>query len=120
VPSPSPHAATRAAAQQRRRVRAIRLGCFPNVTHAPAIVGVEKGIFERALGQDTLESTTLNAGPAAVEALPAGAVDEKTLWPDGAFVTTFLIVRAAFEGVRSRRRRPARPRRRRRATRRPS
>ena len=26
----------------------LRLGYFPNVTHAPAIVGVESGIFKKA------------------------------------------------------------------------
>ena len=30
----------------------LRLGYFPNVTHAPAIVGVEGGIFQKSLGSD--------------------------------------------------------------------
>ena len=30
----------------------LRLGYFPNVTHAPAIIGVETGLFEEALGDD--------------------------------------------------------------------
>ncbi len=30
----------------------LRLGYFPNVTHATAIVGVESGIFADALGDD--------------------------------------------------------------------
>ena len=30
----------------------LRLGYFPNVTHAPAIVGVEEGLFADALGDD--------------------------------------------------------------------
>ena len=28
----------------------LRLGYFPNVTHAPAIIGVQEGIFERRPG----------------------------------------------------------------------
>src|SRR5437764_47719 len=53
----------------------IRLGYFPNITHASAIIGVNKGIFQKDLGQDTLKTTTFNAGPAAVEALFSGALD---------------------------------------------
>ena len=35
----------------------MRLGYFPNVTHAPALVGVEDGVFEEALGENTLETS---------------------------------------------------------------
>src|SRR3954453_22327583 len=41
---------------------AVRLGYFPNVTHATAIVGVESGIFKTALGPNTLQTQTFNAG----------------------------------------------------------
>src|SRR2546425_2882759 len=44
----------------------LRLGYFPNITHASAIVGVEKGFFAQALGPNKLATTTFNAGPAAV------------------------------------------------------
>ena len=37
----------------------VRLGYFPNVTHAPAIVGVEKGFFQTALGDTKLETAHL-------------------------------------------------------------
>ena len=38
----------------------LRLGYFPNITHAPALVGVQKGIFAKALGDDvTLETSDL-------------------------------------------------------------
>ncbi len=57
------------------RATTVRLGYFPNVTHATAIVGVESGIFKAALGADTLRLKTFNAGPAAVEALFSGALD---------------------------------------------
>lgn len=54
----------------------VRLGLFPNITHAPAIAGVERGLFVEALGRDaTLETSTFKAGPEAVEALFSGAVD---------------------------------------------
>jgi NitT/TauT family transport system substrate-binding protein len=62
----------------------VRLGYFPNVTHATALVGVESGIFKSALGADTLELKTFNAGPAAVEALFSGALDATYIGPNPA------------------------------------
>jgi NitT/TauT family transport system substrate-binding protein len=62
----------------------LRLGYFPNVTHASAIVGVEKGIFAAKLGTDKLDVKTFNAGPAAVEALFSGAIDAAYLGPNPA------------------------------------
>jgi NitT/TauT family transport system substrate-binding protein len=61
----------------------LRLGYFPNITHAPAIVGVEKGIFAEKLGSDVkLETKTFNAGPAAVEAIFSGALDATYIGPN--------------------------------------
>lgn len=60
----------------------IRLGYFPNLTHATAIVGVENGIFAEKLGDDTLETSLFSAGPAAVEALFSGALDATYIGPN--------------------------------------
>jgi NitT/TauT family transport system substrate-binding protein len=61
----------------------LRLGYFPNITHATAIVGVEKGIFAEKLGGGVkLETKTFNAGPAAVEALFSGAIDAAYIGPN--------------------------------------
>ncbi len=66
-------------------VPALRLGYFPNLTHAPALVGVDQGIFEDALeGEATLETSTFNAGPEAVEALFADALDASFIGPNPA------------------------------------
>lgn len=62
----------------------VRLGYFPNITHAPALVGVEKGIFAEKLGANKLDSKTFNAGPAAIEALFSGAIDAAYLGPNPA------------------------------------
>jgi NitT/TauT family transport system substrate-binding protein len=63
----------------------LRLGYFPSITHAPALVGVGTGIFERALGEQvTLDTQTFNAGPEAVEALFAGALDATFIGPNPA------------------------------------
>jgi NitT/TauT family transport system substrate-binding protein len=73
------------------RPTTVRLGYFPNVTHASAIVGVEKGIFQEKLGDDKLEVSTFNAGPAAVEALFSEALDAAYVGPNpaiNAYVTS--------------------------------
>jgi NitT/TauT family transport system substrate-binding protein len=62
----------------------VRLGFFPNVTHATALVGVESGIFKTALGPNSVETKTFNAGPAAVEALFSGALDATYIGPNPA------------------------------------
>jgi len=62
---------------------ALRLGYFPNVTHATALVGVEKGIFAEDLGPGvTLRTNQFNAGPAAIEALFSGAIDATYVGPN--------------------------------------
>ena len=41
----------------------LRLGYFPNVTHAPAIIGVEEGVLVDSLGDKVeLELETFNSG----------------------------------------------------------
>ena len=63
----------------------LRLGYFPNVTHASAIVGVEGGIFQQKLGNNVkLETSTFNAGPAAIEALNSDALDATYIGPNPA------------------------------------
>jgi len=63
----------------------LRLGYFPNITHAPALVGVENGYFADALGEDvTLDTLTFNAGPSAIEALFSGAIDATFIGPNPA------------------------------------
>jgi sulfonate transport system substrate-binding protein len=63
----------------------LRLGYFPNITHATALVGVESGIFRQALGPGvTLEVSSFNAGGAASEALLNGAIDATFIGPNPA------------------------------------
>ncbi len=59
----------------------LKLGYFPNITHATALVGVQKGIFAKHLGTAP-KTATFNAGPAAVEALFSGAVDATFVGPN--------------------------------------
>jgi NitT/TauT family transport system substrate-binding protein len=63
----------------------LRLGYFPNVTHAAALVGTEGGFIEDALGDNvTLELSTFNAGPEAVEAIFSEAIDASFIGPNPA------------------------------------
>lgn len=63
----------------------VRLGYFPNFTHAPALVGLEQGYFADALGEGTtLTPQSFNAGPAVIEALLAGAIDASFIGPNPA------------------------------------
>jgi len=67
----------------------LRLGYFGNVTHSPALVGVAKGLFAAELGDTTLSTQVFNAGPAAIEALNAGAIDATFIGPNPA-INAFL------------------------------
>ena len=60
----------------------LRLGYFANVTHATALAGVERGTFAAKVGK--LETQVFNAGPAAVEAIFAGAIDATYIGPNPA------------------------------------
>lgn len=65
-------------------VSVLRLGYFANLTHAPALVAVERGLFETKLKPlgIALEPTVFNAGPDAVTALLAGSLDIAYLGPN--------------------------------------
>jgi NitT/TauT family transport system substrate-binding protein len=59
----------------------VRLGYFPNLTHATPIVADKEGLFAKHLGATALKVTTFNAGPAAMEALKSGAIDATYVGP---------------------------------------
>jgi NitT/TauT family transport system substrate-binding protein len=61
----------------------VRVGAFPNITHAQAMVGKANGAFQKALGPGVkIEWTSFNAGPSAIEALFAGAIDMTYVGPN--------------------------------------
>ena len=53
----------------------LRLGYFPNITHAPAIIGVANGYFTQELGSTKLTTQTFNAGGDEIAALLGGSLD---------------------------------------------
>jgi NitT/TauT family transport system substrate-binding protein len=61
----------------------IRVGAFPNITHAQPMVGRASGWFDKALGGNVkIQWTSFNAGPSAIEALFAGAIDMTYVGPN--------------------------------------
>ncbi|MCZ9880212.1 ABC transporter substrate-binding protein [Arthrobacter sp. B2a2-09] len=72
----------------------LKLGYFGNVTHAPALVGVSKGLIAKELGSTKLTTQIFNAGPAAIEALNAGAIDAAYLGPNPA-INSFVQSKGA-------------------------
>ncbi|HET9138920.1 ABC transporter substrate-binding protein [Actinophytocola sp.] len=64
-----------APAQDKGPAAELRLGYFPNVTHAAALIGLEKALFAKELGNTKLVPTKFNAGPEEVNALLGGSLD---------------------------------------------
>lgn len=63
----------------------VRVGYFLNLTHAPAIVGVERRFFADALGdKGRFEAKSFNAGPEVVQALFSKALDIAYIGPNPA------------------------------------
>src|ERR687884_430387 len=57
-------------------VKTLRIGYYPNINHAQAVIGFGNGDFQRALGNNTKVQTFIfNAGPSAIEALLAKRID---------------------------------------------
>ncbi|MEI7026638.1 aliphatic sulfonate ABC transporter substrate-binding protein [Paenibacillus sp. y28] len=52
----------------------IRIGLLPNLTHAPALIALERGLFAEQFGRQ-LEIRLFSAGPALVNALTQGQLD---------------------------------------------
>ena len=56
--------------------KVLKVGYFPNLTHAQALVGLSDGTFQKALGDEIkIKEYTFNAGPSEIEALLAGEID---------------------------------------------
>ena len=68
----------------------LRVGYFPNITHAQGVIGSQTtrtghGWFEQRLGPDvTVQWFAFNAGPSAMEAIFAGSIDLTYVGPNPA------------------------------------
>jgi NitT/TauT family transport system substrate-binding protein len=62
--------------------KTLRIGYFLNINHAQAVIGLGKGDFQRALGNNIEVKTQIfNAGPSAMEALFANQIDVTYIGP---------------------------------------
>jgi NitT/TauT family transport system substrate-binding protein len=68
----------------------IRVAYFPNINHAVPIIGMEKGIFQNQIGNNTvIEPVLFDAGPQVIESLFAGSIDIAYVGP-GPAINGFL------------------------------
>ena len=68
----------------------VKLGYFPNLTHASAIVGIDKGYFKDALADDgaSLKTLDFNSGSDTIDALNNGDLNATYIGPSPA-ITAF-------------------------------
>jgi len=66
------------------RADVIRIGYFPNINHAQAVIGLGNGDFQKALGNVKIETQIFEAGPSAIEALFANQIDVTYVGPNPA------------------------------------
>jgi NitT/TauT family transport system substrate-binding protein len=63
----------------------LRIGYFPNINHAQAVIGLGRGDFQEAFGSNVkLETRIFNAGPQAITALLANQIDVTYIGPNPA------------------------------------
>ncbi|MFJ2442959.1 aliphatic sulfonate ABC transporter substrate-binding protein [Streptomyces sp. NPDC087658] len=62
----------------------VNIGYFANVTHATALVGLQKGLLQKELGGTKIKQNVFNAGPSEIEALNAGSIDIGWIGPSPA------------------------------------
>ena len=65
-------------------VDTLRIGYFPNINHAQAVIGLGKGDFQKTLGNVKIETQIFNAGPSAIEAVFANRIDVTYVGPNPA------------------------------------
>ncbi len=70
--------------QDRITTNVLRIGYFPNVNHAQAVIGIGRGDFQRAMGDVEMKTQVFNAGPSAIEALFANQIDATYIGPNPA------------------------------------
>ncbi|WP_329268724.1 ABC transporter substrate-binding protein [Streptomyces pseudovenezuelae] len=62
----------------------VKIGYFGNLTHGTALVGVNKGFFQKELGATKASYATFNAGPSEIEALNSKSIDIGWIGPSPA------------------------------------
>ena len=63
----------------------LKIGYFPNINHAQAVIGIGNGDFQKVLGTNVeIKPFIFNAGPSAIEALFAKQIDATYVGPNPA------------------------------------
>jgi NitT/TauT family transport system substrate-binding protein len=82
-------------AQAQQAPAQVRVGYFPNISHSQAMIGKGNGWFEKKLGAGArIGWKGFNAGPSAIEALFANAIDMTYIGPNPA-ITGYVRSRGA-------------------------
>jgi NitT/TauT family transport system substrate-binding protein len=81
----------------------LKIGYFPNLNHAQAIIGLNNGDFKQViendknLGNTTLKEFVFTSGPSAIEALYSGQIDVAYVGPNPA-INAYIV--SGGEGLR--------------------
>ncbi|MET9451486.1 aliphatic sulfonate ABC transporter substrate-binding protein [Streptomyces cinerochromogenes] len=73
-----------AGAEKTDGLDSVKIGYFGNLTHGTALVGVQKGFFQKELGATEVKPAVFNAGPSEIEALNSGSIDIGWIGPSPA------------------------------------
>ena len=69
-------------AQAQSPTKVLRIGYFPNINHAQAVIGIGGGEFQKELGNNIeVQPYTVNAGSSAIQALLANRIDAAYVGP---------------------------------------
>jgi len=71
-------------AQSGEESKLIRIGYFPNVNHAQAVIGLGRGDYHKALSGIEVRTQIFNAGPSVIEAMLAKQIDVAYIGPNPA------------------------------------
>ncbi|HEX5186003.1 MAG TPA: ABC transporter substrate-binding protein, partial [Nitrososphaeraceae archaeon] len=70
---------------QTEEKKELRIGYFPNINHAQAVIGIGNGDYQKVLGDNIdIKPFIFNAGPSAIEAIFAKQVDVAYVGPNPA------------------------------------
>src|ERR1700756_5679046 len=70
------HAPAEGIAQAQTATKVLRIGYFPNINHAQAVIGIGSGEFQKELGNNIqVQPYIFNAGSSAIQALLANRID---------------------------------------------
>lgn len=75
-------AAVAATAPADTQTAPVRIGYFPNLTHAPALVADAEGLFSKRIGAGKVTTQTFNAGPDVIQALFSDSIDISYVGPN--------------------------------------